>query len=423
MAAPGTTQPVRRPHWGYRVSLFQVGQPAFWFFILILVAASLFLLLIEQAALLRISLAGWGLSWFLLILYGVPVFILIYILDLYEREPLSLVIGSLLWGGVVATVLAGIANGGWSAVFADVAPEFGMRWGAAIIAPFTEETLKGLAVVMIYLIARREVDDIMDGFVYGAVSGLGFALVENVLYFVAIIAPSPEFEGNVIAGVLEGFYLRVVASGLYGHILWTGLFGIGVAYFVSRRGEATVGKRFAVMAGFIVLAVLGHFFWNSPLFSGLFPIFPLEGLEYLQLLIYTAIKGLPLLIFVILMIILARRREHRWLRAALATEVGREGLHPSELAILERPAARRQSRRDTARTAGPHVARVVKRLQDAQINLAMVATRVHDENHPDLVRQRQYCKALRDWIIANTPRQPAAPQAPYPPPAGGYPTA
>jgi RsiW-degrading membrane proteinase PrsW (M82 family) len=413
---------MRRPHWGYRTSLFQTHQPAFWCFIIVLAAAALYLLIIEQALLLRISPAGWGLSWFLLLLYGVPVFLLIYFLDLYEREPMSLVIGSLLWGGVVATALAGFANGGWSAVFADVAPDFGMRWGAALIAPFTEETLKGLAVVMIYLIARREVDDIMDGFVYGAVSGLGFALVENVLYFVAIIAPQPVFEGDVIAGVLQGFYLRVVASGLYGHILWTGLFGIGVAYFVSRRGEATPAKRFAVLSGLVVLAALGHFFWNSPLFSGLFPVFPLDGLEYFQLLLYTAIKGLPLFVFVILMIVLARRREHRWLRAALATEVGKEGLHEGELAVLERPPARRQSRREVARTAGPHVARVVKRLQDAQINLAMVATRVHDENHPDLVQQRQYCKALRDWIIANTPRQPATPQAPYPP-AGGYPTA
>jgi hypothetical protein len=125
------------------------------------------------------------------------------------------------------------------------------------------------------------------------------------------------------------------------------------------------------------------------------------------------------LAFVILMIVLARRREHRWLRAALASEVGKEGLHHNELAVLERPSVRRQSRREAARVAGPTVGRAVKRLQQAQVNLAMVATRVHDENHPDLVRQRQYCQALRDWIIANTPRQPAAPQGPYPPATGG----
>jgi hypothetical protein len=45
-------------------------------------------------------------------------------------------------------------------------------------------------------------------------------------------------------------------------------------------------------------------------------------------------------------------------------------------------------------------AQTLRRLQKAQINLAMVATRVNDDEHPDLVRQRQYCKALREWLIA-----------------------
>jgi hypothetical protein len=62
-----------------------------------------------------------------------------------------------------------------------------------------------------------------------------------------------------------------------------------------------------------------------------------------------------------------------------------------------------------AARAGPQAAQVLKRLQKAQINLAMVSTRVHQEDHPDLVRQRQYCKALRDWLIAYAPQQPATP--------------
>jgi RsiW-degrading membrane proteinase PrsW (M82 family) len=41
-------------------------------------------------------------------------------------------------------------------------------------------------VILIYLIARDEMDDMMDGFVYGAMVGLGFALIEDVFYFIAI---------------------------------------------------------------------------------------------------------------------------------------------------------------------------------------------------------------------------------------------
>lgn len=62
-----------------------------------------------------------------------------------------------------------------------------------------------------------------------------------------------------------------------------------------------------------------------------------------------------------------------------------------------------------ARRAGPLAAQTLKRLQKAQINLAMVATRVHQDDHPDLVRQRQYCQALREWLVAYAigPRSPA----------------
>lgn len=74
-----------------------------------------------------------------------------------------------------------------------------------------------------------------------------------------------------------------------------------------------------------------------------------------------------------------------------ATEFGKEGLHHDELTVLERPSSRRRSRREMAARAGPQAAQVLKRLHKAQINLAMVATRVHNEAHPDLVRQRQYC--------------------------------
>ena len=37
------------------------------------------------------------------------------------------------------------------------------------------------------------------------------------------------------SGILQGFFVRVVASGLYSHVLYTGLVGMGIGYFVSRR--------------------------------------------------------------------------------------------------------------------------------------------------------------------------------------------
>ena len=399
MAATPPASPTalpHRPHWGYQTSLWQVRQPAFWVFIVILALALVFSLLL-QANFAGLTPSGWVLSWVLLLIYAVPMFVLVYGLDLYEREPISLVIGALLWGAFAATSLSILANQGWALVVLDMfSVETATEWVAALTAPFTEEILKGVGVVLIYLIARREIDDVLDGFVYGAMVGLGFTVIEDVFYFVN------QFGGEV-GGVLQGFFVRVVASGLYGHVLYTGLFGIGVAYFVSRRAQTSFGRRLVIAALFILAGMFAHFLWNSPLLN----FYPEQGLQdvgdYLQVILATTVKGLPFLLFVLLMIGLARRREHRWFRAALATEVGREGIHPDELRVLESPAARRRSRREMARRAGPLAAQTLKRLQKAQINLAMVATRVHQDDHPNLVRQRQYCQALREWLVAYAP--------------------
>ena len=163
----------RLPRWACRASLFQPHEPAFWLYVLLLVGTGL-LALGQQRALREMSPSGWALSWLLLALYVVPMFLLVYLLDAYEREPLSLVVGALLWGAVAATSLAGLANHDWGAVVARLlGPDVASRWTPALTATLVEETLKALGVVLIYLIARSEINGVVDGFVYGAMVGLG----------------------------------------------------------------------------------------------------------------------------------------------------------------------------------------------------------------------------------------------------------
>jgi RsiW-degrading membrane proteinase PrsW (M82 family) len=381
----------RRPRWGHQTSLFQFRQPAFYLFALLIGFTGWFTV-VQQAVFRQVAPEGWVLSWLLLLLFALPVFLLVYYLDLYEREPLSLVIGAFLWGAVAASTLSVLANIGWGAMIArSLAPDVAARWVPALTAPWTEEILKAAGVVLIYLIARSEIDDIMDGFVYGAMVGLGFAVVENVFYFIAVFGGDPE-------SVLTGFFFRVIASGLYGHVLYTGLAGIGIAYFTTRRGEPTFGRRLGVAAGLFGLAMLAHFVWNSPLVD-FFPEPPVEGVEFLKVLFATAVKGVPLLVFMVVLVGLARRREHRWLQAALAAEVGKEGIREEEMNVLENPRERRRARKEIRRKVSPAGADLLKRLHTQQINLAMVATRV-DGDHPDLLRQRAHCKALRDALQA-----------------------
>lgn len=377
----------------------QPRQPAFWLYVVIVFLTGL-VTLAEQRFYRDISGGGWALSWVLLLLYALPVFLIVYYLDLYEREPLPLVVAALIWGAVAATTLSAIANGGWGLAVARIAgPEFAARWTAALTAPLVEETLKGVGVVLIYLIARDEVDDVMDGFVYGAVCGLGFAVVEDVFYFMNVFGGQP-------AGVLRGFFLRVLASGLYSHVLYTGLVGMGIGYVVSRRSATPRSRRVWVCVGVCALAVFAHFLWNSP-WLDLFPEGPWTAGDWPMIFVATAVKGLPLLVFVVVAVWLARGREHRWLQASLEDEVGRGGVSRDELAQLEGPGLRRRARGEMRRRAGRRAATLLHRLQREQVNLAMLRSRVADADDPALARQRAYCASLRDALQAMPGAAPA----------------
>jgi len=383
----------------HQTRFFQPRRPAYWLY-LVVVAATGAVSIAEQSFFRRLSAGGWALSWALLVLYALPVLLLVYVLDLYEREPLAVVVAALVWGAVAATTLAAVANAGWGLLVARVTdPDFAARWTAALTAPIVEETLKGLGVVLIYLIVRDELDDVMDGFVYGAVCGLGFAVVEDVFYFMSVFGGQP-------GGVLRGFLVRVVASGLYSHVLYTGLVGMGIGYVVSRRTEASRARRVAVCAGLCALAVLGHFLWDSPVLD-LFPTGPLTAGSFVVAVVAAAVKGLPLLIVVVVAIRLARRRERGWLDSALSTEVGGEGISADEMRVLRDPRSRRVARRDMRRRAGARAASLLRRLQREQVNLAMIRSRVAAADDPALLRQRAYCRSLRDALQAIPGAAPA----------------
>lgn len=226
----------------------------------------------------------------------------------------------------------------------------------------------------------------MDGFVYGALIGLGFKLAEDVYYFVA------EFGGTV-DGVLGGFIVRVVLSGLYSHPLYTGLAGIGVAYFVTRRDEHSRNRRTLVAVLFFASAIAAHFLWNSPLLD---LVGDTESL--LRFMGTSALKGVPFLVFFLLMLSLARRRERRWLAAAFSGEEGRPGLLAGELEVLESRRRRHRACRDLRFRSGRRAARLLRRLHREQINLAMVRTRVDRDDHPDLLKQREVCAGVRRRI-------------------------
>ena len=205
--------------------------------------------------------------------------------------------------------------------------------------------------------------------------------------------------GGDVGGVLRGFFVRVIASGLYSHVLYTGLVGMAVAIVTTRRDDRPLRGRLRLAGLLAGAAVFGHFLWNSPILE-FFPAQPWDGADWFLIPVATAVKGLPLLLFV-------RagdppRARARAPMAALDARLGgRRGCrHPEELAILERPRLRFRARRDLRRRAGKRAADLLRRLQREQVNLAMIRSRVASEDDPALLRQREVCRSLRDALEA-----------------------
>jgi RsiW-degrading membrane proteinase PrsW (M82 family) len=363
------------------------AEPALWIFVAFVVYGTV-RIAGALADLADIASSAWALAWLLAAVYALPAFVLIYELDLYEREPVPLLLGAFAWGAFAATALSLDASG-WNEVLATVAgTDAAARWGPVLVSPVIEEILKGSGVVLLVLVARSEVDDVMDGFVYGAVCGLGFAVIEDVVYFAAAF-------GGSLGDVAEGFAARVLASGLYGHVLYTGLIGMGIAAALGRRGEHMARRRrLAAAVVFVALGVAGHALWNSPFLSSLYPDPPLDGLDRLRLVAAVAARAAPLALVVLVAVALAHRRERRWIAGALTAAARGDAMTPEEASSLVMPGGRRRAVAVMRRRAGRNAATFLRRLQREQLTLAMLLER-GDEADPAVLTQRSRCRSLR----------------------------
>jgi RsiW-degrading membrane proteinase PrsW (M82 family) len=366
---------IRRSH---RPAFVRVHEPAFWVFVILLVTGGV-TTVGTLAELSSVSRSGWVLAWVLLTLYAIPIAVIVYRLDLYEREPIPLAVAAFVWGALGATGLA-IEAAGWNDVLASLWGTAGLdTWGHAVLTPLLEETVKGAGLVLLALFARDEFDDMMDGFVYGALAGLGFAVVEDVVYFMAVFGGTP-------AGVLEGFSTRVLASGLYGHVLYTALVGMAIGVVAADGPDAgPLGRRSWIAAGLTGAAIVGHIAWNLPTLT------PDHGVWTPLVLV---IKGVPLLVFVVLAVRVAHRRERRWLDRALADPAVAEVVTPGDAVLLRDAGARRRHAAAVRRRSGSRAAAVVRRLQREQVNLAMIVNEVPGDATA-IASQRELCRSLR----------------------------
>lgn len=151
----------------------------------------------------------------------------VYWLDRYEKEPGAMLVGVFLWGAVVAAGAAFLVNTvlGLSVFLVTNSELFTDLTTGTFIAPIIEESVKGLAVLAVFLFFRNEFDSVLDGIVYAGITALGFAATENSFYIFQYGYQENGFQGLFNSDLRPGDSGGLAAPLLYGiHRYWPGNF-------------------------------------------------------------------------------------------------------------------------------------------------------------------------------------------------------
>ena len=151
----------------------------------------------------------------------VPSLWAIWFLDRHEPEPPPLFWGSvafvILFAPITSRVMHSIIDSGLLPYWVVVGP--------------LEELTKLLPLLVIVALGLRPGVSMRDGIVYGALGGLGFAVVEFAANFA--ISGFPEHGWADLRTSIPGRW----ALGTESHVIWGATAGAGVGYLLSRGGQ------------------------------------------------------------------------------------------------------------------------------------------------------------------------------------------
>ena len=179
----------------------------------------------------------------------------IYLADITTREPASL---------LVITFILAILFAGFAAIintafgFIQLFPLVGLILFFYLVVGPVEETVKLLAV-WLYPYRDPRFDSVVDGAVHGAVAGLGFAAIENVLYITQNLQTPASVLIQTGVGVVDGFAETLDAGGQItavrglagpGHVVYSAFAGyyLGLAKFNPDNAGPIVAKGLLIAA-------------------------------------------------------------------------------------------------------------------------------------------------------------------------------
>jgi RsiW-degrading membrane proteinase PrsW (M82 family)/pSer/pThr/pTyr-binding forkhead associated (FHA) protein len=153
--------------------------------------------------------------------------LLVNLIDRFEREPWFLRLAAFLWGAIIAIpptlLIEQYIDALRPAIIGSHPNDVVHAIFAGLNAGVTEETVKGLGLLLLFMVLRNEFDNVTDGIVYGALIGAGFAMVENFSNF----STHPKSLVVLLIG-------RIVLGWL-SHSTFTACFGAALGYIRHTR--------------------------------------------------------------------------------------------------------------------------------------------------------------------------------------------
>ena len=137
------------------------------------------------------------------------------------------------WGAFVAVFVAFVLNtaGGLIVNALTNSMRAAETFAAVISAPIVEESSKAVILFVFFFWKKDEFDGVIDGIVYAALVGLGFAMTENIQYYGRAVV----HNGGV--GLTGVFIVRGMFAP-FSHPLFTSMTGIGLG--LARQSRSSV---------------------------------------------------------------------------------------------------------------------------------------------------------------------------------------
>lgn len=324
---------------------------------------------------------------------AVGIFMLVNFMDRYEREPWFLRLSAFLWGAIIAippalfiekqvdTMINSWLTGSAGNVLLHTIAQ-------GLNAGITEETIKGLGLLLLLIVLRDEFDNVTDGIVYGALIGAGFAMVENFSYFA-------QNANHYLLFLIIG---RIVLGWL-SHSTFIACFGAALGYIRHTRSR---WKQIVIPLAGYVLAVSLHSFFDFVDLQASQIMAPGEVSSAATNYVLIAVVGdyiPPFLAQMGLLYILIKSLAHEAavIREFLAIEVSNGIVLVDEYTLLQSSFQRTRHERSILRAQGPRQWLRVKALYQTEIGLAFRKWHVSMGDKPKL-GYRQPEDAYRERI-------------------------